>query len=225
MRPCWLAEQPAAAEPAASAFQPPRLTHFVEAVPPSMAERSEAEVVLTIDIDEAGKVTKVEVAKPAGGEGGERSRQRGRRGGPAIRVRARPGGGTSVPVRITQSYDMFGPKPPPPPAAPPSGAGTATSAPTVPVSGIVRRRGDRTPVAGVTVARSSAVLLGLTGSILAGPIRKGTSDCADEVTLSRKGAKSRTRVRFVRPERRRESALPQAAIHSPSWKATRSAQP
>jgi two-component system, NtrC family, sensor kinase len=30
---------------------------------------------------------------------------------------------------------------------------------------------------------------------LAGPDRKGTSDCADEVTLSRKGAKSRTRLR------------------------------
>jgi hypothetical protein len=29
---------------------------------------------------------------------------------------------------------------------------------------------------------------------LAGPDRNGTGDCADEVTLSRKGAKSRTRV-------------------------------
>jgi GAF domain-containing protein len=33
---------------------------------------------------------------------------------------------------------------------------------------------------------------------LAGPDRKGPSDCADEVTLSRKGAKSRTRVRKLR---------------------------
>jgi GAF domain-containing protein len=43
-----------------------------------------------------------------------------------------------------------------------------------------------------------AILLGLTGSILAGPGRKGTSDCADEVTLSRKGAKSRTGARKLR---------------------------
>ncbi len=39
-----------------------------------------------------------------------------------------------------------------------------------------------------------AVLLGLTGSILGWARPKGTSDCADEVTLSRKGAKSRTGV-------------------------------
>jgi GAF domain-containing protein len=38
----------------------------------------------------------------------------------------------------------------------------------------------------------------LTGSILGWADRKGTSDCADEVTLSRKGAKSRTRVRGLR---------------------------
>ena len=33
---------------------------------------------------------------------------------------------------------------------------------------------------------------------MAGPGRKGTSDCADEVTLSRKGAKSGTRSRKLR---------------------------
>ena len=37
-----------------------------------------------------------------------------------------------------------------------------------------------------------AVLFGLIGSILGWADRKGTSDCADEVTLSLKGAKSRT---------------------------------
>jgi two-component system, NtrC family, sensor kinase len=36
---------------------------------------------------------------------------------------------------------------------------------------------------------------------LAGPDRKGTSDCADEVTLSRKGAKSPTRVGSLRSTR------------------------
>jgi GAF domain len=38
---------------------------------------------------------------------------------------------------------------------------------------------------------------------LAGTDRKGTSDCADEVTLSRKGAKSRTRVGGLRSTRMR----------------------
>jgi len=33
---------------------------------------------------------------------------------------------------------------------------------------------------------------------LAGLDRKGVSDCADEVTLSRKGAKSRTRIPGIR---------------------------
>ena len=44
-----------------------------------------------------------------------------------------------------------------------------------------------------------AVLLGLTGST--GPTGRGTSDCADEVTLSRKGAKSPTRGRKLRSTR------------------------
>ncbi len=39
--------------------------------PPAPAARREAEVVLSIDVDETGKVGAVEVAKPAGGEGGE----------------------------------------------------------------------------------------------------------------------------------------------------------
>ena len=43
-----------------------------------------------------------------------------------------------------------------------------------------------------------AVLLGSTGSIFGWPGRKGTSDCADEVTLSRKGTKSQTRGRKLR---------------------------
>jgi GAF domain-containing protein len=38
----------------------------------------------------------------------------------------------------------------------------------------------------------------LTGSILGCPDRKGTSDCADEVILARKGAKSRTRITGLR---------------------------
>ena len=64
------AEPPAAgeAQPAAppAGFQPPKLIHFVEAVPPeSLGGRAEAEVVLTIDVDEKGAVRSVEVARSA----------------------------------------------------------------------------------------------------------------------------------------------------------------
>ena len=54
-----------------ASFKPPKLVHFVEAVPPAeFGARREAEVVLTIDVDDTGQVAAVEVAKPAGGEGG-----------------------------------------------------------------------------------------------------------------------------------------------------------
>lgn len=65
-----------AAEPAPAPppFKPPRLVHFEQAVLPTLpAARREAEVVLSIDVDETGKVGTVEVAKPAGGTGARRS--------------------------------------------------------------------------------------------------------------------------------------------------------
>jgi TonB family protein len=51
-----------------SAITPPTLSKFVEAVypPQAEAERLEAEVVLALDIDAAGKVTAAEVVEPAG---------------------------------------------------------------------------------------------------------------------------------------------------------------
>lgn len=130
---------PAAAAP--PAFTPPRLTHFVEAVPPAGAQR-EAEVVLTIDVDENGKVTSVEVARPAGGEGGEGFDRAAVAAARQFIFAPGEAGGHPVPVRITYSY-RFVLKPPPPPSPPPAG-----TVPTVPLSGLVRRRGDRVPVAG-----------------------------------------------------------------------------
>ena len=136
--------------PAAPAkFTPPELIHFVEAAPPeSLGGREEVEVVLTIDVDEAGAVKSVEVARPAGGEEG-----------PALDAAAvaaakqfvfEPGraDGKPVPVRITYSYHfvMKAAEAPPAPAAP-SGAAVG---PTVPLAGTVLRRGDRSPVVGVT---------------------------------------------------------------------------
>jgi TonB family protein len=150
-----IAAEPAAPAPAAVAppanFKPPRLLHFVEAPPPaSLGGREEAEVVLTIDVDEAGHVKSVEVARSAGGAEG-----------PALDAAAvaaarqfefAPGEaeGHPVPVRITYSYKfVLKPVAPPPPPPPPPGA--AATGPTAPVEGVVRRRGDRIPVAGVSV--------------------------------------------------------------------------
>jgi hypothetical protein len=52
-----------------------------------------------------------------------------------------------------------------------------------------------------------AVLLGLTGSIVGWPDRKGASDCADEVILARKEAKSLTRGRKLRSTGTKARAL------------------
>jgi hypothetical protein len=71
-----------------------------------------------------------------------------------------------------------------------------------------------------------AVLLGLTGSILGWADRKGGSDCAYEVTMSLKGAKSPTRGHKLRSTgtkaRAHVSDEPNSLIE---LKATRSAHP
>src|SRR6516162_4602989 len=143
------------APPAQPVFQPPRLIHFVEAAPPEMGARLEAEVVLTIDIDETGKVTSVAVAKSAGGEGGEALDQAAVEAARQFVFEPGRADGRPVPVRITYSY-KFVLKPPPAPAPPVAAAPGSAAGPTVPVSGIVRRRGDRTPVAGVAVIATIA---------------------------------------------------------------------
>jgi TonB family protein len=145
----WSAEPPPAAPPN---FEPPRLLKFVEAPPPAtLGGREEAETILTIDVDEAGRVKTVDVAKSAGGDEG-----------PALDAAAvaaarqfvfEPGraDGKPVPVRITYSYRfVLKPRAPPPPLPPPGAA--APAGPTAPFSGLVRKRGDRSPVTGVTVS-------------------------------------------------------------------------
>ena len=70
--------------------KPPRLLRFVEATPPaSLAADERADVVLTIDIDEQGRVADVAVAKSAA----PRRRSGGGRGGAPVHVRTRRGGG------------------------------------------------------------------------------------------------------------------------------------
>jgi hypothetical protein len=97
-------------------------------------------------------VTAVEVAKSAGGEGGEALDQAAVEAARQFVFEPGRADGRPVPVRITYSY-KFVLKPPPPPALP---AAPAAGVPTVPVSGIVRRRGDRTPVVGVAVIATIA---------------------------------------------------------------------
>ena len=136
------------AEPAPALTKPPRLLRFVEATPPaSLAERGRADVILIIDVDDKGKVTTVEVAQSAGEEFDAAAIAAARQ------FEFEPGeaGGKPVPVRITYSYH-FTLKPAAAPAAPPADGGApARPASAAAVSGRVLRKGDRTPLAGVSI--------------------------------------------------------------------------
>ncbi len=141
--------------------KPPKLTHFVPAVAPedALARRGHAEVVLTIDLDEEGRVGAVAVVQPAGDGFDEAAVA-------AVKqFTFTPGeaDGKRVPVRITYQY-VFTYKPPPP-VEPPAQTENAPnensppqnetapvpSTPTVPFSGRVLSKGDRVPLAGVRV--------------------------------------------------------------------------
>lgn len=144
-------DPPAAAEPAPTLDKPPRLVHFEEAVPPAELEKlGEAAVTLSIDVDETGKVSNVEVAK-SGGEAFDAAALAAAR-----QFVFEPGeaGGQPVPVRITYLY-KFVLKPPPPPPAPPAETAAAKAAgptvPTVPLGGRVLRKGDRVALVGISV--------------------------------------------------------------------------
>ncbi|MGZ3427851.1 MAG: hypothetical protein ACXVCV_14445, partial [Polyangia bacterium] len=55
--------------PPAKLDKPPKLLRFIEAEPPpALAERGSVDVILTIDIDESGKVVRVDVAKSGGAD-------------------------------------------------------------------------------------------------------------------------------------------------------------
>ena len=135
--------------PAPALTKPPRIVHFVEAKPPpALEELTSAEVILVIDIDEKGKVTHVEVAKPAGDGFDEAALEAARQ------FEFEPGEyqGKPVPVRITYRYHFLLKEPPPPPPAP-----AAPTVATVPFGGTVLRKGDRTPLEGVSVVLDGGV--------------------------------------------------------------------
>src|SRR5581483_1216002 len=96
---------------------PPKLTHFVEAeIPPELADRGHAEVTLTIDLDDKGRVGAVAVAQSAGKVFDEAAIAA------AKQFEFSPGvaGGKPVPVRITYVYKfVYKPAPPPPPVEKP----------------------------------------------------------------------------------------------------------
>jgi len=122
----------------------PRLLKFVEATPPPALEaRGEAEVILGLDVDEAGKVTKAEVLTPAGEGFDEAALEAARQ------FEFEPGvyQGKPVPVRITYRY-RFVHRPPPPPEP---AAAAVPAPPSVPFAGRVLRKGDRTPLEGIAV--------------------------------------------------------------------------
>jgi TonB family protein len=142
---------PPAAPAPAPVFVPPRLIHFVEAVPPaSFTGRSQAEVVLTIDVDEAGGVTSVQVTRSAGGEGAAELDRAAVEAARQFTFTPGLADGRAVPVRITYSYRFVLKPPTPPPVPSPASASSGTSGgPTAPLYGLVLKRGDRSPVTGV----------------------------------------------------------------------------
>ncbi|HEX9100689.1 MAG TPA: energy transducer TonB, partial [Polyangia bacterium] len=146
---------PPEAAPAPRLERPPKLLRFVEAEPPAaLAERREVAVVLTIDVDETGKVVKVDVARSGGDDFDDAAVQAARQ------FLFAPGeaGGKPVPVRITYEYKfLYKPIPgaPLPPGTPPPGTPRVE---LVPVDGRVLRAGDRTPLGGIAVLADDGAL-------------------------------------------------------------------
>jgi TonB family protein len=125
---------------------PPKLKQFVEAEPPAeLTGRGRVDVVLTIDVDETGKVSSVTVAQPAGEPFDSLALEAARK------FEFTPGvaAGKPVPVRITYRYAFIEKKEAPP--APEPEAPAAPTVPTVPLDGAVRQKGERILFPNVTI--------------------------------------------------------------------------
>ena len=142
--------RPSPADERAPLFVPPVLTRFVEAAaPPSLATRRDVDVVLSLDVDDKGAVTHVELRTSAGGDDAGAYDDAALAAAKQFEFVPGTADGKPVPVQITYRY-RFLLKPAAPPAPAPSP--TAPPAPpSVPVSGLVRRAGDRTPLSGVSI--------------------------------------------------------------------------
>ena len=138
VRPAAAFWPPPVFSPAAPVFTPPRLTRFVPAtVPPAAFDgRSQVEVILTIDIDESGAVTSVQLVRSAGGENGAALDRAAIEAARQFAFAPGLADGRPVPVRITYSYNLVSKAPaaPPapiavsPPAPPPAPAANAQPA-------------------------------------------------------------------------------------------------
>ena len=144
---------PSSSPSPATLEKPPKLLRFVPATPPDeLTGRGRVDVILTIDVDDAGRVTDVTVAKSAGTAFDEAALAAARQ------FQFAPGvaGGKPVPVRITYDYAFIEkPAPPPPTPTPPTPAtptpAAPAAAPTVPLDGFVREKGENLPFPGVSV--------------------------------------------------------------------------
>ena len=135
----------AAVSTAGKLDKPPKLLRFVEAEPPAaLAERQQVDVVLTIDVDETGKV--VGRRRHAGAA----TASTRRRVAAARQFVFAPGesAGKPVPVRITYHYASSTRAAAAATAAAARPGRSAPAPPTVPFVGRVLRAGDRQPLAG-----------------------------------------------------------------------------
>jgi TonB family protein len=150
-------EKQLGAAPTGGLSQPPRLTHFVEAeAPPELATRGAAEVILTIDLDDAGKIVSVAVLQGAGAGFDEAAVAA------AKQFVFAPGeaNGKPVPVRITYRYRFLYVAPSPTPAPQPT---QPAAQPTVPVTGRVMKKGERQPIGGIHVVFDGGPLEAVSG--------------------------------------------------------------
>jgi len=126
---------PAPAQPPAAPLTPPVLTKFVPAVYPPEAEKAglQADVILLIDVDEKGQVTRVEVTATAGHGFDEAATAA------AQQFEFSPGraGDEPVPVRITYKYRFLLKKEEKPAQ--------------ITLRGVVKERGTRSLLAGIPV--------------------------------------------------------------------------
>ncbi len=138
----------------ASEFVPPKLARTVDALaPPSLAERRQVEVTLTIDVDAAGKVIGVAVAQPAPGADGPAYDAAAMAAARQFVFAPGTSDGKPVPARVT-FRTRFVDRVVRAPASPAEGG--------VPLDGAVLSRGDRVPLPGVDVLLDDGALSALT---------------------------------------------------------------
>lgn len=146
--------------PAPGLTKLPKQTVFVEAVyPPEAAARGqEADVILTLTIDDTGKVTQAEVATSAGpgGEGFDAAAVAAARG-----YLFEPAESDGKPVSVQLAYKVkfrlrARPPAPPPPATPAAAPATTRPPARETLVGLLRERGSRSPLVGVVVTATKA---------------------------------------------------------------------